>query len=97
MKLSFMQRDKYGSICSLLPVAIKFEQHHLLKLLYFFFQCVFWVFLFSQKEDVRRHVDFYLGIMKQQEQVHTDVGAAFVPAYSKGVLKGMTSSKRMCP
>ena len=40
LDLSFVQSDKYGSICIFLCVDIQLVQHHLLKMLSFFFHCM---------------------------------------------------------
>jgi uncharacterized membrane protein YwaF len=41
MDMSFVQGDKYGSICILLHADMQLDQHHLLKMLSFFlfFHC----------------------------------------------------------
>ena len=36
LELSFVQGDKYGSICILLHVSIPFDQHHLLRMLWMY-------------------------------------------------------------
>ena len=43
--LSFMQGDRYGSICSLLHADIQSDQHHLLKMLSFTALYVFGLFI----------------------------------------------------
>ena len=49
LMLSFVQDDSFGSIWILIHASIQFEQHHLLKMLSFFFPiCVFGFFIKSQ-------------------------------------------------
>ena len=62
LELSFVQGDKYGSICSLLLVDIQFDQHHLLEMFFlsFIFPVCSW--LLYQRLGVHRYVDLCLGL-----------------------------------
>jgi hypothetical protein len=48
LDLSFVQGDKYGSICIHLHSNIQFDQHHLLKILSFFSSAYFGFFIKNQ-------------------------------------------------
>ena len=48
LDLSFVQGDKYGSICILLHADIQLDQHHLLKMLSFFHYMVLTFFVKNQ-------------------------------------------------
>jgi hypothetical protein len=58
-KLTFMQDDKYGSICTPLHTAIQLGQHHLLKRLSF---SVVYFWLLCQNSDFHRYVQLCLGL-----------------------------------
>jgi hypothetical protein len=45
LDLSFVQGERYGSICILLNADIQLDQHRLLKMLSFFFHCMVLLFL----------------------------------------------------
>ena len=73
LKLSFVQGDKYGSIC-VLHAAVQFGQRHLLMMLSFF-QCVSGFFI-KRKIRYPQCVDLCLGLqldfMDQQVHFHAN-------------------------
>lgn len=58
LEISFVWGDNYEFIWILLRVAIQFDQHHLLKILPFFYSVYFC--LLNQKLDDQKYVNFCL-------------------------------------
>jgi hypothetical protein len=54
LDLSYVQGDKYGSVCIILHADIQLDQQHLLKMLSLFF--VVWFWIFCQKSSVCKYV-----------------------------------------
>jgi hypothetical protein len=54
--LSFVQGEKYGSICILIHAYLQLDQDHLLKMLFLLY-CV--VLAFWKKPSVHRYVDLF--------------------------------------
>jgi hypothetical protein len=59
LDLTFIQGNKYGSICILLHADIHLSQHHLLKTLSF---SIVWFWLLCQKSSVHMYVLLFLGL-----------------------------------
>ena len=66
LDLSFVQGDKYGSICILLHVVIQLDQHHLFKMLF----SPLYNFCFSVKNQVFIGVRIYVWVFDLIPLVH---------------------------